>query len=490
MSRLRPSLLITFLSSNGSTAVFFLVSLVLARLLSPAEIGIFSMTVVFLGIAHTFRDFGVSAYLLREKDLTPHKIRAASGVLITASWVLGTCMFAASESIAAYLNEPRTREVMQVLACGFFFIPFGSITHTLLTRDYRASEQAYVYVLGTSAYSISVLWMAYAGLSYMSMAWANLINIVVTGASYAYFRPREAPWLPSLSGWRQVTNFGGGAIIGGIFEKVGSALPDIWLGKSSGAHDVGLLSRANGTAGIFMQIAGPTVDYAALPHLSQAHHRAEPLAPILCKALAYISVCAWPPLAVTAIYAHDVVLFLYGPTWLDCVPLVSLLCAASGIGLTSLFHVSAMQAIGRPYLATLPNAAMLLGRLICIFFIYDGSLTSFGWSLVWAATATLPANLVIQSRFFGIHHREFMRALAPGMAATLACVAIAALLDFLTPPEWPALVRILVMAVLVCPAWVLAVTLLRHPFVAEFERTAGRLPALKRPLAFIMRLRR
>ena len=56
----------------------FLVSLVLARLLTPAEVGIFSMTAVLIGIAHVFRDFGVSAYLLQEKDLTPEKIRSAS----------------------------------------------------------------------------------------------------------------------------------------------------------------------------------------------------------------------------------------------------------------------------------------------------------------------------------------------------------------------------------------------------------------------------
>jgi O-antigen/teichoic acid export membrane protein len=490
MSRLRLSLLTTFLSSNGSAAVLFLVTLVLARLLSPTEIGIFSMAAVLLAIAHTLRDFGVSAYLLQEKALTPERIGAAAGVLITASWLLGAGMFAASGWIADYLHEPRTQEVMRVLACGFFFIPFGSITQTLLARDYRANEQACVNALGTGAYAISVLWMAYAGFSYMSMAWANLINILVTGAGYAFFRPREAPWRPSFAGWRQVVGFGGGAIIGGILDKVSSALPELWLGKASGANDVGLLSRANGTARIFMQVAGPTANYAAVRHLAQAHHRGEPVAPLLCKAMAYMSVCAWPLLSVTAIYAHDVVRFLYGPKWLDCAPLVSLICAAWSIVLVSMFHVAALQAIGRPLIAALPSAAALLARASCIFLVYDGTLNSFGWSMVLAALAGLPANMAIQKRYFAIHHRDFTRALMPSLAVTLACGTIAAVLDAVTPPDWPAFVRLLMLALLVCPAWVVAVALVRHPLADEFERAAGRMPSLARPLSFIMRMRR
>ena len=120
MPRIRLSLLITFLSSNGSTAVFFLVSLILARLLSPAEIGLYSMTAVFIGIAHVFRDFGVGAYLQQEKDLSPEKIRSASGVLIFTSWLTGAALIVAAGPITVFLAQPSVKPLMLVLAAGFF----------------------------------------------------------------------------------------------------------------------------------------------------------------------------------------------------------------------------------------------------------------------------------------------------------------------------------------------------------------------------------
>ena len=83
MVNIRRSLFITFFSSTGLTVIQFSVNLFLARLLSPAEIGVYSMTIVLINIAHIFQDFGVGSYLQREKDLTPEKLRAASGVIFT-----------------------------------------------------------------------------------------------------------------------------------------------------------------------------------------------------------------------------------------------------------------------------------------------------------------------------------------------------------------------------------------------------------------------
>ena len=93
MTSLRQSLALTFLSSNGATAIQFVVTVVLARLLNPDEVGIYSVTAVMVSIAHLFRDFGVASYLQQEKDLTREKVGAAFGVLLTSSWVIAALVF-------------------------------------------------------------------------------------------------------------------------------------------------------------------------------------------------------------------------------------------------------------------------------------------------------------------------------------------------------------------------------------------------------------
>lgn len=165
MPSLRRSLSITFLASNGATAVNFLVTIVLARLLTPAENGIFSIAYVLVSVAHIFRDFGVATYLVQEKDLTPEKIRSISGVLFASSWTTAVILYSLSGVAADYYRQPGVEKVIEVLALGFVFIPFGAITHNLLTRELKAREQAIASILGVTVFATSSIVLAWPGLA-------------------------------------------------------------------------------------------------------------------------------------------------------------------------------------------------------------------------------------------------------------------------------------------------------------------------------------
>jgi len=54
--------------------------MVVARLLSPSEIGVYSVTMVLLGFVATFRDLGAGQYLVQQKELTEERIRATWSV--------------------------------------------------------------------------------------------------------------------------------------------------------------------------------------------------------------------------------------------------------------------------------------------------------------------------------------------------------------------------------------------------------------------------
>src|SRR5512133_2039604 len=181
MVKLRRSLVINFFSSSGSTIVGFIVSLVLARLLSPGEIGVYSMTIVFVNMAHIFRDFGIGTYLQQERELTPEKIRAATGVVFTSSWLIALGLYLASPWIGQWFAEPKMVPVMKVLAIGFLFIPFGTVTTSLLAREFEAGKQAIVNVISTAIFAVTCLSLAFLGFGTMSMAWANLANIIASG---------------------------------------------------------------------------------------------------------------------------------------------------------------------------------------------------------------------------------------------------------------------------------------------------------------------
>lgn len=479
MSNLRLSLLITFFASNGATAISFLVTIILARLLSPAEIGIFSIAAVLVSIAHIFRDFGVGVYLKQEKELTPEKIRAASGVLITSSWTIALGLYLLSREIAEYYQRPEVEGVVSVLALGFVFIPFGAITHTLLTREYRAKEQALANAFGITSYAISSILLAYLGFGHMTMAWANLVNIIVTGLVYIPFRPSYAPWRPSLRGWKQVIHFGSGAILGNSVEAINKAIPDIVLGKLSGPYDVGIMSRANGTTNIFLQIAGPTINYATLPHLAQKHHLGEPLGAPLMKATSYLTVCAWPAIIFIAIFAKEIILFLYGLKWIECVPIVRITCVTLLFSTPFTFSTPALMAIGRPYLSAIPGGISLAAKMVFIILLYNGSLNSFAYALLASTVLALPVSIWLQAKYLDFGTRPLLAATTKSSAITFALMMIGLAIHHECSGLQP-VIQLSIAAIIMIPIWVFMVKLINHPILEELITASLRFPLLGR----------
>lgn len=466
MTNLRRSLVINFFFSSGATIVQFIVSLLLARLLTPSEIGVFSMTVVFVNIAHIFRDFGVATYVQHEPDLTPEKLRAANGVLITSSWVIALALFAASGWIASWFKEPQIAPVMKVLAIGFIFIPFGSVTHAMLTREYAAGKQAIVTVIGTSTYAVTCLLLAAFGFGTMSMAWANLANILACAIAYAPLRPKNLPWRPSFRNWGKVVHFGIGTLLSNCAVAVNNALPDILLGKLGNARLVGLFSRASSTVSIFSYVAGTTVNYGSISYISQAHHRGEAVGPILNRATALLTGVAWPALALTMVLDREIITALYGAKWLDAAPAIPGLAIATAIALTFNYTPIALTAIGKPYLSATSTVVTLASRIAFGFALFDGGIQKFAWALCAATLAAVPIMLVQHRKYLRHDVRSMFLALMPSLTVSVACAIVAEMLKLILPPM-PALATLLVMALPLALTWYAALRMSRHQLVSE-----------------------
>ena len=400
-------------------------------------------------------------------------------MLIATSWTIALVMFLVSGWVAEFFAQPGIRQVMRVLALGFIFIPFGAITNSLLTRDYRAKEQAYAYVAGTSAYAITAITLAYHDFGYMSMAWANLANILATALAFVPFRPKVAPWLPRLRGWKKVVNFGAGAVLGNGLNTVNSAIPDLLLGKLSGPYDVGIMSRSISTPNMLNQLLGPTVNYAVLPYLSKTHHAGEDLSTPLSRAVAYITVVMWPALAATYIYAAPIIQFLYGEQWLECVPIVQQICLMFAAVAPFLFNNAAYMAIGRPYLTSLPTVLDIGLKALGVVLLYDGTLRSFAWVLVLSSLVMYPIHVFLLKRILHFQRRTFLAAQSKSLLVTAACAGVALATHHFTGhlhAGW----QILVIAFIGPLTWLLTIWLVNAPLRHELEMALRRTPLLSR----------
>lgn len=413
--------------SNLSTVVNFALAIILARLLSPDDIGVFSMSAVLIAVAHTFRDFGVTSYLKREKELSDQTIRTARGLLYITSCSMALAMFFSAGFWAAFFNEPRVEDVVHVLALGFVFIPFGAIPAAIMTRELNVVQSSKVMVMSTLVYFVSAVGLAYLGFQHMTMAWANLINILMTGLAYNLFLGKQLPQKPSLRGWRNMVSFGTANILTALCRVINTSIPDLVLGRLSVATDVGLFSRATSTVNMVGKVIEPSISYFTLPYMARLHHTTGNVSGDFLRAGSIISSVLLPVLAWVALMANDIVLFLFGNQWLGAASAIPWLCAATAVA--TLFSLSAdtVTSVGRPFAVLAPLLALIGGKLLAIYLLYDGSLTSFAIALMWGELFSAPAYLYINHRLLKVSFKPWAR----DMLKNFVTVAVAGTISFM-----------------------------------------------------------
>ena len=126
MSTLRNSLVWSFAERYLSLLITIGSTLILARILTPTQIGIFSMCAAVTAVAGILRDFGISEYLIQEKDLTRQKLKAALGIALGVAWSIGAVVFVSRSVIADYYQEQGLSDVLAVLTLNFLILPFAS----------------------------------------------------------------------------------------------------------------------------------------------------------------------------------------------------------------------------------------------------------------------------------------------------------------------------------------------------------------------------
>lgn len=324
----RKSLFFSFLDRYASLAINVLSSMVIARLLTPAEIGVFSVTMVLLMFVATVRDMGAGQYLLQEKELTNDRIRAVWAVQLGLGIGLACVVLLASYPVSIFYKEPRMRDIMLVVALNYVVNPFGSLTYAWLMREMRFENVALMRFssnIGGALVSTVLAWKNYGPIS---LAIGSLTSTAINALLAIYYRPKSFPWLPGVREIKRVLVFGSQLTISSIVSVISGSAPELLLGKLQNLAAAGLYSRSSGLVQMFHRLFVDAVSAVCLPWFAKESREGGGFAEPFLKATAYVTAFGWSFCLAVICLAHPIVRALYGNQWDQSVDLARLLAMA------------------------------------------------------------------------------------------------------------------------------------------------------------------
>lgn len=311
----RGALLWSFAERYASLVVTIASTMVLARLLTPTQVGIFSLCAAVTTVAGILRDFGVSEYLIQEKDLTRDKLRAAFGIAILIAWSIGAVVFSVRGMVARYFGEPGVADVLAVLSLNFLILPFASPAFALLNREMEFRKIFVVQTISNTVQSVAAVGMAHAGYGYMSLAWAPVVSVAVQTLLLSYFRPRDTLLIPTLKQCGGVLRYGSMFISSRLIETLNRNSHEFLIAKFFGFNAVGMFSRAFGFMDLLNNNLTSAVQRVATPAFASNHRAGKPIAEHFSRGTALLTCIAWPMLGYIALMSDQILIVLFGQQW-------------------------------------------------------------------------------------------------------------------------------------------------------------------------------
>ncbi|GGY34160.1 oligosaccharide flippase family protein [Pseudoduganella albidiflava] len=460
----------TFLVSFGERYTLLLVgvvgTMIIARMLPPAEIGIFSIGAVLVGLAQVVRDFGVGQYVVAAKTLSQEQLRAALGVAVGSAWTLAVLIAVLSGVMADFYAQPRLREVMRLLAVNFLLVPFTALTLSFLRRQLRVSA---IYLINTThsvVQLVSTVWLAALGFGCLSLAWGTVAAALAALMVSLPLRPAELPWLPRLRGARAVLGFSFYATGGNMADEAGVAAPDLVMGKLLGAEAVATFGKAQALLNLFSQAVTSAVSPVLLPLFAGQARDGRDLRATYLLTVSCMTGIAWPFFVLLGVLALPVVNLVYGEQWDAAAPLIRIMCCSSA--LYSMFIMARYLFIATGHVrdqAWLDTVSVMVRVLL----VLPAALFGLHWvalAIVGGAIFRCWLTWRYLSRLAGINAAALCRAVSRSAAlAALTAVAPVAALAMMQPG--PAQLAVASSAATVL--WLVGVLAFRHPLAGELE---------------------
>lgn len=343
---LKKSFIFSSINSYGEITINLISSMIIARLLSPEEIGIFSVAISLVGFAHLIRNFGIGEYLIQEKNLTRNKIRSAFTLNISLAWILAIIIFFIRGYVADFYHEPGIAKVFEIIAINFLLIPFGANSISLLRRNMRFDQLMLINLMSALVGATTGIICALKGMSYLSLAWAAIAGTCTTILGALFYSPKTSTLFPGFSDIKSIIHYGSFSSINQILQHLSVTAPDIILGKLQDMYTVGIFSRAAGSLNIVLTVLVNGVRPILMPYFAEAYRNNNQLNENYLQLLSIAILIIWPTIILTIFLAPQIIHLLYGEQWLEAVPILQILALEGFFWPFGLFAEDMLKATG------------------------------------------------------------------------------------------------------------------------------------------------
>lgn len=306
--------------------VTFVVSIVIARILSPQEYGLISLVLVFINLANVFVANGFGEALIQKKNASKEDFSTMFWCTFVFSIILYFILFQTAPSVGQFYNNNQVVSVLRVLSLKIPLASINTIQHAYVSKHMQFKKFFFSTLGGTVISGIVGIIFAYMGAGVWALVAQYLINstidtivllITVKWHPQFVFEKDEAIKLFNFS-WK-VT---GAAFLNEVYTEIRSLI----IGKVYSAADLAYYNKGNQFPSVLITNINSAINTVFFPVMASMQDEIRKLKNFARKSLKISSFIIFPLMAGLIGTAEVLVKVLLTEKWLPSVPYLRILC--------------------------------------------------------------------------------------------------------------------------------------------------------------------
>ncbi len=383
------------ISIVSNQLIGFLVTIILARLLSPGDFGLLAMVAVFTNFFSIILDLGLGSAVIQKQKLDKIQLSSVFWISVIFGFILSLITISISPLIALFYKQKIIFPIMSVLGLNFLFASWGNIPSALLSKELRFKSLALISITSNLVSGAVAVLMAIGGFGVWALVMKNVIATIITSFLNFLVSKLKPLFVLEIKKIKELLYFGGNVLGFNFVNYFARNADNLLIGKFLGKDALGLYDLSYQILLFPLRRISWTIGSVMFPALSAVQEDKQKVASGYLRANRMIAFIVFPMMLGLFVVAPEFIKFVLGEKWLGGLFVLRIFCI---VGMLQ----SVGTTIGWIYLSQGRADLMLKVSIVFVSIYICAFIIGLNWGINGVAFCYFIALLIILYPLFKI----------------------------------------------------------------------------------------
>lgn len=404
----------------------FIVGIILARILSPSDYGIYSILLIFINIGQTVIVGGFNSALIQRKKIDEEDFSTVLVFSFIASVIVYGVLFFSAPIISSLYHSPEVIWPLRVVSLVLFPDALYSLVNARIARKMEfvfAAKLSVVAVVITGG--IGIL-LALKGAGVWALVVQQILTYTILPITYCLY----TRWFPKFrfrrEKFRPLFGFGSKILLTDLINAIYSNIQGMIIGIKYNTDSLAFFNKGQMFPRTVMTTINESIQTVLFPVYADIQEDKKKMADMLLHNMEIVSFIVFPMMMGLFATSNEIVILLLTEKWIGCAYIIKVFCVAYMFWPIDSMNLQAIKASGKgkTYLGLNLIKKTCAALILFMAVMFSDSVETFAISAVLIYVSDITINSFAMKKIINVNLWKEIKALWKSIVCSVSVLLI------------------------------------------------------------------